>query len=233
MIRYTAMLCGNLKSSHPLYKYISGDTSSATRSVINDAGNRFVRMIPERLPEMQASWTIGPTVAVTNSIALPADLLIVQEVKVAHQATLPDWNIVRSFPVTFLEPDQFDILAKDTTVTGYPVLCTKIGKVIKNWPTPSASFIAYEHWFGVMEETALANPSDTFYMNADWHPAVCKLAASLIEEMRRNYDGAKALQAMVKDELSTSKDIVGQENLKSADALTVVGAPTRASVHGR
>lgn len=233
MIRYTAMLCGNLKSGHPLYKYVSGDTSSATISVVNDAAKRFVRMIPERLPEMEASWTAGPTVAGTNSLSLPGDILIVYEVKEAHQATLPDWNTTRTYPVSFVEPDVFDILAKDTTVTGYPVLCTKIGKVIKVWPTPSALTVSYMHWFGIMQETTLVNPGDSFFMNPDWHPTVCKLAASLVEEMRGNFDRAKALLGAVKDELSTSKDIVGQENLKSSDTISVAGAPTRATVHGR
>src|SRR5687768_15122694 len=115
MQRMVALSCGNLKTGHPLYFWITGDSGTSTPSLINMAANRLVRMIPERIPELPAAWTIGPTVAAETEHALLADMIAVYEVACAHSATEPDWDTAKTYPMSYVTPEEYDILSREDT----------------------------------------------------------------------------------------------------------------------
>lgn len=232
MQRMVALSMGNIKTGHPLYKWITADAATSTPSVINMAANRLVRMIPHRLPELPAAWTIGPTIAGENSVSLVSDMIVVHSVSRAESSTEPDWDTAKTYPLGYVTPEEFDLLEKDDE-EGYPSIWTKRGNELHYWPTPSADYIDYLRVHGVMEETALVNSSDEFYINAYWHPIICRLATSMLEEMRGNYDRSKALLESVMQEISDARDLAGEEAISKPVNIRVVGTPTRQSVYGK
>lgn len=222
-------MSGNLKSVHPLYKWITG--SGGVISVINIAANRLIRMFPERLPELPAAWTIGPTVANETEITMLADMIVVYNVVCAHKATTPDWDTDETFPMGKVTFEEFDLL--DKSATGYPNKWARRGKQLFIHPVPTAAYIDHIRVYGLMEETFLVNASDVFYINAAWHPVICKIGASMIAEMRDRPERAKELIASARFEVENSRDLVAEENLGNLETVTVTGTPTRSTVYGR
>lgn len=232
MQRMVALAAGNLKPTHPLYIWVTGDSGTDTPSLINQAANRFLRMYVHRLSEMPAAWTIGPTVVDETEHSLVADMLVVFRVVCAHSATEPDWDTARTYPVQYVEPEEYDLLEKGSSNVGYPRIWTKRGKQLFIHPTPSADYIDYLRVYGLMEETELEADGDTFYMNPDWHPLVCRLAASMLEQIRGNHMKAKELLASVRQEMGDAIDVVGEENIGKPFVMMIENYPTRAKVYG-
>lgn len=219
-----ALIAGNLQTSHPLYTYIG--------TYVNRAANKLIRMAPQMFPEMVKSFPIGPTVAGTNSIAYPSGVIAIKEVYSARQGTSPNWNITRSYPVTYLNPGTFDLIAKDATVVGYPTIYTRLVNSLMLWPTPSASYIDYLHLFGVGEEAALSVDGSTFAaLSVDWHDTVIKLAASILLERMTQFDDARELLASVKLEVRDALNQRAEESMGRESAVMVNGAPTRGTVY--
>lgn len=230
MQRFVALGCGNMKSGHPLYTWITG-SGVTTPSVINMAANRLIRMFPEKITEIPAAWTIGPTVANQNYLNLVSDTIAVYNVVCAHSSTTPNWNTGESFPLTKVSVEELDLLEKSTT--GYPTVWAKRGYQIFLHPTPTTTYLDHIRVYGLMEEVALDSDNDEFYINDAWHPVICKIAASIIEELRGNFKKAAALLDAAKSEVYDSRDLVAEENIANNGALTVDGAPSRWGVYGR
>lgn len=232
MQRMVIASTGNMKSGHPLYKWITGDAATDTPSVINHAAQELVRMIPERLPEIPAAWTIGVTVDGNNWVDLPSDAIAITSVVRAETASAPNWAAIKGEPVPLVTPEEFDILSKENE-TGYPRLAMKRGKKLYFWPTATTAYLAYFRVYGLMTEVALAADDDEFYIDPYWHPIICRIATARIEEMRGNFKRYEQLMASVGNELRGARDMSAEENLAAAPPVRVVGTPTRASVYGK
>lgn len=232
MQRMVIASTGNMKSGHPLYKWITGDSGTDTPSVINLAANRLIRMIPERLPEIPAAWTIGVTVNGNNWVDLPSDLIALTSLVRAETATAPNWAAIKGEPVPLVTPEEFDLLSKEDEV-GYPRIATRRGKKLYFWPTATTAYLAYFRAYGLMDEVELVNAADEFYVDDYWHHIICRIATAMIEEMRGNFKRHEHLMASVRQEIGDARDMSAEENLAAGPPVRVVGAPTRASVYGK
>jgi hypothetical protein len=222
MVAEVALLAGNLQTSHPQYTNIG--------TYVNRAANKLIRMAPQMFPEMTKDYDAGPTVAGTNSIAYPPGCIVVIDVHSAHQSAAPDWNITKAYPLNYVRPAHFDLLTKDSTVTGYPSLYTRVVNSIKIWPTPTAAYIDRLHLFGIAEETAITT-GQTFVLSLDWHDAVIKLAGSILFERLGQYDESQKMLLSVKQEV---KDALSQRSAEamSHDSQLRADGPTRTTVYG-
>ena len=230
MQTYVAKLLGNMQTSDPMYTYIVPGAGAESTSVIYIAVNRMIRTRPDLFPEHSSISQIGPTVAGTNSLSVATDFLILSEVMSAHQATSPNWAAIRGYPVTYINPYDFDVLDKATPV-GYPILYTKRAKSVYLWPTPSASYIDYLRLYGTTKQTAISDTSASFYIQPEWHDCVCNLASAIMATKMGWFETAKQLYAAVAQELGSSRSIRGEEELSQTSLVSVHGTPTRESVY--
>lgn len=237
---------GNLgqQSSHPFYKFIFPASGNESESVINRAGNRLITLAAGAngqnaglFPELRNSWTVGPTTAGTNTYSTPSDAVVITDVQTARDltdaqaSTPPNWNITREYPLTYMAPEMFGILTKDSTVTNFPAIWSKKGKTILVWPTPDALHLDYMRWYGLKIENVLVGPSDTFFMNPVWHDLVATLASEMLARMMGWTDQANELMQQFQVDLAGTMNVVAME--EQIGAFSVEGAPTHASIYGR
>jgi hypothetical protein len=237
------LTCPAVRSSaHPLYTLVYPTSGNEDQSVINRAANKFVGYAvggngagAELFPELQNSWTYGPTYSgtTTNLASTPTDAIAITDVTCAHQATLPDWTQAREFPMNYISPTFFGNLVKDTTVANYASIWTKKGKSVMFWPTVSSSAYAdYFRYYGLKRENVLVSSGDTFFMLPIWHDLVATLAAQMLSLKLGWYEQAAALWEQF------NKDLTGTLNVTAMEQQPVaLGGDghsfTRTAIYGR
>jgi len=228
------LILRNMKSNHPWYNYVQG---TGTTSYINRCANEWVRMVIggnhhdlTLFPELNDSWTVGPTQAGSNVIPYPADCLAVREVHRAEQSTLPNWNITKEFPLGYITPENFGILQKDANTVGYAKLFTRKGKSIIIHPTPSAGYTDYLRYYGWKQESALSAATDTFFMDEQWHDVVVTLAAHRIAARIGWTELAGSLLTQVEQRLEQTVNVTALQDFNGR--AEVDGTPDRSTVYG-
>lgn len=217
-----ALICPPVRSTaHPMYPLVYPLSGNENQSVINRAANKFVAYAvggnaagAELFPELQNTWTYGPTYSgtTTNIAPTPTDAIAITDVTCAHQATLPDWTQVREFPMNYISPTFFGNLVKDTTVTNYASIWSKKGKSIEFWPSVSSSTYAdYFRYYGLKRENVLISGTDTFFMLPIWHDLVATLAAQMLSLKLGWYEQAGALWTQFKDDLAGTLNVTAME----------------------
>lgn len=232
------LTCGNLPTSHPLYaRFVAPSAGNEAQSLINRAANKFVAYAvggsgagAQLFPELQNSWTAGPTVAGQNYLARPSDMLVLTDVACANLSTLPNWATTRELPMTFMDRVPFGNLQKDSSVKNYPTIWTTKGKNVFIWPTPDSTHIDYLRYYGIKLENVLVNASDSFFMDEIWHDFVALLASEMLCRRLGWKDQADDLFQRFKDDVSATINVMSAE--QQPVVLQVEGAPSRASVMG-
>jgi hypothetical protein len=225
----------NLQTTDPMYPYILGDathpsllTQAANKLIITAiGGNNYVAGL---FPELEDISDFGPSTAGSNVIPRPSDAILVYEMTSARSGTSPDWNISREWPVTYVQPLHFGYLTKDTTVTGYARLWTRIGDNVKLWPTPSSAYLDYFRRYYLKQEPTLTAGA-SLLMNARWNDLVVKMTAAMVLEKMKRYDDSKVLMESAVNEIKMSVNLTAAE--AHPRAIPVANAPTRSMVYGR
>jgi hypothetical protein len=227
----TILQLGNLHSSHPQYGNVGDWVNRAMHRVIVTAVGAN-RPRPNLFPELNTSWKSPITTAGTNYLDLPTDKLAITDVFSFDTSSDPNLSTTRSLPMGWVPREHFEVIPRDSTVTGYPRLWTMKGKRIYIWPTPSASTVTYLHVYGIQREPTLSANSDEPLMNEIWHDAIVNFA-SYIGAMKLGWvEDAKAFRDAALEEIATAANISALETPSRASAVEIDGAMTRGSVYG-
>lgn len=229
------LACRNLSTADPYYTQITNYLTRARNKIIRQAIGPRINV--DLFPELDNSWTIGPTYPnsagiVGNVIAKPSDCIAVTGLQRAQSATLPDWSATRETKVVYQEPTMFGVLSKNAA-TGYATIYTRKGKSVVIYPTPTASFIDYLRLYGIKSESPLVNPGDTFFSDEQWDDATVLKCAAMIQK-RRGWDAAAAsLEDAVDKELAQTANVSGLEEISHGGALHASEGATRNGAYFR
>jgi len=238
------LACRNLPDTDPYY----GAGAAVIDRFINRARNRLIRMAigpkgsVDLFPELKKDWTIGPTVAGANSFdrrTVAPDSIYINKITKQESGTVPtggppplgNWAVIREKPVEFKAREQFDFLARDSA-TGYASIWTRHGWFIFYYPTTDADHVDYFRAYGVGSET-MASSGAAFICDEFWDDPTVMLAAAIIQERRGWFARSRELMTRVHEILEETSDTSALEGLGQSNTLSVIGAPTRATVYRR
>lgn len=218
------LACGNVPAAHPII------AAGMHTTAINNAPNWLIRANRDLFPEHNDnSWTIGPTAAGDDSVAIPANLLILEKVTHSEDAVPvggSDWTLIQERPVAIISNvATIGLIAKPTTATGYPTMVARKGNVLVFNVTTSAGYETYFRLRGLAGEMRLSASGETFRMHEDFDSIIVQLAAAEVFEMIGQYDRADALRAAVGQKLSAMRSVVASERAARPVRVRVAGAP--------
>lgn len=228
-------MLGNMQASDI---YVTGGD---VQKWVNDGITSVVRMGLDGLkhdidlfPELRTTWLSDLTLTGVNRYSLPADKLVITDMKSFRKATLPNEAADQLYEMKFLEPGEFDEISKDLS-TGYPVLWTMIGRSFKVWPTPSTDYTSYQRLYGLQRDPypLMSADADTPNLAEIWHDTCVNRAAAIGAEKRSWWDQAKMLNGSVAASLGFSINIGAREDAAQRGTVTVMDMPTRMGVYGR
>jgi len=214
---------GNLPSAHPVI------AAGMHTTAINNAPNRLIRENPDLFPEHHGrSWTIGPTEAGSNRVAVPSNLLELQKVHRNDSDTDPtDWASEQEYIVTMPRNavTVIGLLSKDTTTTGFPSMVTRKDSDLYYWPTTRADYECYFRVYGISGEEPLSAATDTFLMHRDYDQVIVLMAASEVAEAMGWIERAQELLALAGTRIKARGGITANERARKGGRVTMAGMP--------
>lgn len=227
----------NLPTNDLYYPWILGASGkpSLIRAACNDlpiiaaGGNAPVA---NSFPELHDVEQIGPSTAGSNTLARPADAILVFDLTSAQSNSVPDWNVSREFPVTFVPSLEFGYLTKSTSVANWARLWTRNGTVMNIWPTPTSTYVDYFRAYYLKAETmADGDAAAVLKLDPRWFDILVNLAtAKLLMKMQR-FDDAKNMMQAVTAQLQMGVNFITAESHQRE--IHGGGMLTRQNVYGR
>jgi hypothetical protein len=222
----TALSLGNLQSSDPFYSYLGDWVNSGQRAVVVRTLSKARRSF-NLFRELMEKWT-----AVTSlndlRVAVPDDCLVIERVYSFDSSSAPDLDddtvkLMAEIPIS-----KFDILSRDTSISGYPRLWSRDGDFINIYPTPRTGKTTYLLVRGVGDVNTLANSGDEPIIKERWHDAILFYACYVgALELNRVDEAQKWLDACDRHIMQTI-DILGLESSSGENVVKIEGDPTRA-----
>lgn len=218
-----ALQCNELQVNDPWYSYL-GDA-------INEAGNGLIlfsvsmsRQNMNLWPELRNRRWYDLTVNNQGYITKPDTMLVADALTCTRLTTAYDPSRHTEYPMRE-EPDQanFGLFSKDTTTVGWPTIWQDAVTQILVWPTPTTTYLTQVVMRGIRRESVLAGATDTFQMNAYWHPVVVDYATYLMKH-RMGHDDADKWLGGVKERIGSTVDPLGLASRKNRTRVRIAGA---------
>lgn len=213
----------NVQADHPMVA--AGDDVRC----INDAANDLIRWYPLHFPEhaKSRSWTDGPTVAGSNKVALPDNLVVLERVVHSNGATITsgDWSAAREQFMAPFTVETIGLLEKSNTRTGFPTLWDRKVTELVYYPTTQAGFETTFRFYGISGETPLSAGGDTFRMHRDFDPIVVLLGASKLAMLIGYTERAVELETAARRAMTSGRGVVGREREKKPMTVTSALCP--------
>lgn len=221
------LACGNIPDAHPV---IAEDMHT---TAINNAPNQLIRENPDLFPEHHNnSWTVGPTVATDNLIALPENLQVLERVTCSRDAVpvgvpASDWTLIHEYPVAMPSngASVIGMVAKPTTATGYPTICDRKGNFLLYNVTTQTGFTTYFRLYGTAGEARLTEPGHQFRMHPDFDTVIILYAAAEVLTMMDKTDRAMEKLAMAERLLAPQRSVVARERASRPIRVRIAGMP--------
>lgn len=219
-----ALIAGNMATTHPQYGNLGQFVNDGMHFLVQRSSLKFPNY--ELFPEHKdIEWT-DLTIADQRYLALPTDQIAIQRVFSLDSSSAPNLNNSNWRPVSYIEPQAFDVLPKTTTITGYPSLFTlREGRVEFN-PTPRTSWTTYVKIDGIQDEPTLSSGTDSPRSHARWHPAMVNCAAYLLlTDMGWHEDAQKQLNAADEQIGTIGGSMIGLRKAQIRRTVRVAGTP--------
>lgn len=172
-----ALRLGNMQSSDPFYTYLGDWVNDAANRVILRALSRNARRNESLFPELQALWRTAATTAGVGYVSMPTDLLWLNEVFSFDSSTAADENRDRRYVMVEIgDQQQWEMLDKSTSTTGYPRRWKRFSERLQIHPVPTSSYLTKMLLVGFAREAELSGSTDTFVIDGLWHPAIIDYA---------------------------------------------------------
>jgi hypothetical protein len=203
----------------------------AVASAINKAPNTLIRENPDLFPEHQNNtWTTGPTVVGDNLIPLPSNLNVLQKVTCSRDAVPSGspasiWTLIQEYPLGLVATHTIGLIAKPTTITGYPTMCDRKSNNLIYNPTTQTGFTTYFRFYGIAGEVPLVAPGDTFRMDEYWDDILIQIAAASTLKSMRHYDAAGEIMEDVRGALARMGGVVAKERASRPVRIRHAGMP--------
>lgn len=170
-----ALNLSNMEVTHPHYTEIQDAVNDAKRDLVKMVAKMSIdnlNLFPELLARVRAI-----TVADDSTLNLPvSNMLIPLRMHSWQQATAPDDDRDRTWPMRYVDPEVWEYLQKDTTIVGWPRLWTRIGNDAKLWPTPTADYVTYVRMYYIIKEDDFTTEAQEPTLDSQWHRALTDLA---------------------------------------------------------
>lgn len=201
-----AKTLGNLKSGDFWYSSIDDWTREALDEVVKTA---MMLGGDNPLQNIETEFT-DTTVAGQSNYTYPTTLLSVRFIGSFDSSSTVDLDTQKVRPVPFIDKDQYYLVTRDSTVTGYPRLYTRTGPTLRFWPTPDSTYVTKYLIIGPKRDSNLNNDTDSPVMDKMFQFAVLEKAIAIgmrrrgwyeeapvhDDEALRRIQGAIALQAI-------------------------------------
>lgn len=223
-----ALRLGNMQSSDPFYTYLGQWVNGAANRVILRSLGKNPRRKENLFPELQSKWRTDATTSGVEYVALGSDVLWVNRVYSFDSSSAADENRDKRYAMAEIgSDDQWEMLDKSTSTTGYPRRWRRFSNRLQVHPVPSASYLTKLLVLGFAKEADLSGSSDTFNIDSMWHPAIIDMAVYLgAKDMGWVEDANEALMACDRA-IEECISILGRENASDRDVRSwVVGDPT-------
>jgi hypothetical protein len=222
----TALNLGSMQSSDPFYTYLGSYVNSAQRAVVTRTLSKARRSF-NLFRELVDKWTAITTVNDLR-VSVPPDLLVVERVYSFDSTDVPDLDDDTAKPMAEIPLNKFDILSRDTSISGYPRLWSRDGDYISVYPTPRTGKTTYLMLRGIGDVNALSADLDEPIIKERWHDAILFYACYLgALELNRVDEAQKWLDACDRHIMQTI-DIMGLESSSGENVVRIEGDPTRA-----
>jgi hypothetical protein len=220
-----ALNLGNLQSSDPFYTYIGSWVNSAQRAVVTRTLSKARRSF-NIFRELVDKWT-AVTAVNELRVDVPADLLVIEKVYSFDSSSAPDLDDDTVKPMAEIPLHKFDILSRDTSISGYPRLWSRDGDFINVYPTPRTGKTTYLLLRGIGDVEAMSADGDDPIIKERWHDAILFYACYLgALELNRVDEAQKWLDACDRHIMQTI-DIMGLESSSGENVVKIEGDPTR------
>lgn len=231
-------MLGSLQTSHPMI--VAGDDQSWANRGVTDIvmmGLEGLNKGLDQFPELRCSWLSDLTVNAINHQSLPADKLIITAVHSFDSSDLPNANYDKTNPVSYMRPEKFDLITKDSSRVGWPRIWTMRGREFFYYPTPSASptdYTSYLRLWGVQKDPYpdMSADDDTPIIATQWHPACVLRGAAIGARALGWFDKASEWDAEAKRMLGLSLNIGATEDAAQDYSLGVEGLVDRGDLYG-
>jgi hypothetical protein len=221
----TALNLGNLQSSDPFYTYLGSWVNSAQRAVVTrtlSKGRRSFNLFRELMEKFSAVTSVNDL-----RVAVPDECLVVERVYSFDSSAVPDLDDDTVKPVVEIPIHKFDILSRDTSISGYPRLWSRDGDFINVYPTPRTGYTTCLLLRGIGDVNALSDNADEPIIKERWHDAILFYACYLgALELNRVDEAQKWLDACDRHIMQTI-DILGLESSSGESVVKIEGDPTR------
>lgn len=215
-----ALNLGNMQSSHPFYTYIGSYVNDALNGLPLRAVNMGARNY-ELFPELQEKWTVLTTQdQAWVDIPTTTPCLAPQMVYSFDSSTAPNLSTSDRKPVVWVSQNDYELMPKSTTITGYPRLYTAESTKLYLHPTPRSGYTTYLLIKGVKAEAELSADGDLPVVDKRWHSAIVDYACALLAaDMGWAEDSARFL-ASCDQKITACLPLRGLRNRRTAVIVT-------------
>lgn len=213
-----ALRLGNMQSSDPFYTYLGDWVNDAANRLILRSLSKNAKRKEQMFPELQAKWRSDATSAGVEYVAYPSDCLWITQVYSFDEDTASDESRDKRYAMAEIySQDQWELLDKSTSTTGFPRRWRRFSNRIQIHPVPTAAYLTKLLVLGFAEESDLSGSSDTFTIDSKWHPAIIDYAVYIgAKDMGWMDDAKEALEACDR-QIEECITILGRENASSKD----------------
>lgn len=217
---------GNMPTGHPFEPYADDWVNEALNGLILRATSKKQRNML-LFPELRDDWQ-DTTTADTAYIGVPADVLVVEEVR-SFDKTSADIQADRANEMVEITWAEWLRQSKSATDVRYPRQWVKRGNRIYLHAVPRAAKLTDLLISSIAREATLSADADTPVLDALWHPAVEDLAVYLgATAMGWSEKAGEALKAC-DEKISNVISLMGLERGSGKATLKIKNDPTRTS----
>jgi hypothetical protein len=232
------MTFGQLKSEVKLILGFASQTTHPfvsptdyTTNWVNRALVRIARMlaasgrdVAQILPHFFATWE-GVTVNNGAYVDVPTNALTVREVY-SFDKTSADENRDKGRLLPEISPAAYEVMARDTTVVGFPRMWTRRANRIYLFPIPTTAYLTDLHIHGTKKESTLSGDASVAILGEEWEDITVLEAARIGATEMGWFEAAKQFHDQVLEQVSLAPSIAAQHDYGDDDLVEVRGSLT-------